>query len=60
MRKLTSLLMLVALVACSTFSLKQAEEYLPKDNVISLASEERDSESDGVVLFSLEEESQEY
>lgn len=50
--------MLVALVACSTFSLKQAEEYLPKDNVISLAIEERDSESDGVVLFSLEEESQ--
>ena len=46
MKKLTSLLMLVALVACSTFSLKQAEE--------------RDSESDGVVLFSLEEESQEY
>ena len=60
MRKLISLCMIAILTACSAFTLVKEKEFPTKGISQSLTNEQKDSESDGVVLFSLEEESQEY
>ena len=52
--------MIAILTACSAFTLVKEKEFPTKGISQSLTNEQKDSEADGVVLFSLEEESQEY
>ena len=52
--------MIAILTACSAFTLVKEKEFPTKEISQSLTNEQKDSEADGVVLFSLEEESQEY